>query len=190
MALSCIYRTEQRFGVSYLVDVLIGKPHDRIERNGHDKVSTWNIGGALSAVEWRNLFRQLLVNSYVESDVDLHGGLKLTQLAKPLLSGAKTLMLRKVEPRSKKSSLKTARVAPEVKDQPLFDALRALRKSIADEDSIPPYVIFHDKTLAEMVSVQPSSLSEMARISGVGEKKLDKYGAEFLGIIRDHHTDI
>jgi ATP-dependent DNA helicase RecQ len=190
MALSCIYRTEQRFGVSYLVDVLIGKPHDRIERNGHDKISTWNIGGALSAVEWRNLFRQLLVNSYVESDVDLHGGLKLTQLAKPLLSGAKTLMLRKVEPRGKKSSLKTARVAPEVKDQPLFNALRALRKSIADEDSIPPYVIFHDKTLAEMVSVQPSSLSEMARISGVGEKKLDKYGAEFLGIIRDHQAGV
>jgi ATP-dependent DNA helicase RecQ len=190
MALSCVYRTGQRFGVSYLVDVLIGKPHDRIEHNGHDKISTWNIGSALSAVEWRTLFRQLLVNSYVESDADLHGGLKLTQLAKPLLSGAKTLMLRKVEPRGKKSSLKAARVAPEVKDQPLFDALRALRKSIADEDSIPPYVVFHDKTLVEMVSVQPSKLSEMASISGVGEKKLEKYGAEFLGVIRDHHAGL
>jgi ATP-dependent DNA helicase RecQ len=120
----------------------------------------------------------------------LHGGLKLTQLAKPLLSGGETLMLRKVEPRIKKSGLKTARTAPEVADQPLFNALRALRKSIADEDSIPPYVIFHDKTLVEMVSVQPTSLTEMASISGVGDKKLDKYGAEFLGVIRDHHANL
>jgi ATP-dependent DNA helicase RecQ len=190
MALSCVYRTGQRFGVSYLVDVLIGKPHDRIEHNGHDKISTWNIGNELSAAEWRSLYRQLLVYSYVESDPDLHGGLKLTQLAKPLLSGGETLMLRKVEPRIKKSGLKTARTAPEVADQPLFNALRALRKSIADEDSIPPYVIFHDKTLVEMVSVQPTSLTEMASISGVGDKKLDKYGAEFLGVIRDHHASL
>ncbi|MFT5658370.1 MAG: ATP-dependent DNA helicase RecQ [Gammaproteobacteria bacterium] len=185
-ALSCVYRTGQRFGVSYLVDVLIGKPHERIERNGHDKISTWNIGGDLSAAEWRGLFRQLLVYSYVESDADLHGGLKLTQLAKPLLGGGETLMLRKTEPRAKKSTLKAARIAPEVADKPLFDALRALRKSIADEDSVPPYVIFHDKTLVEMVSLQPASLSEMAEISGVGEKKLEKYGQEFLTVIRAH----
>ena len=186
MALSCVYRTGQRFGASYLIDVLTGKPRERIERNGHDKISTWNIGNGLSAAEWRGLFRQLLVYSYVQSDPDLYGGLKLTQRAKPLLSGAETLMLRKTETRIKKSTLKVARVAPEVTDQALFDKLRALRKSIADEDAVPPYVIFHDKTLAEMVAVLPASLSEMAEISGIGEKKLEKYGDEFLHVIREH----
>ncbi len=187
-ALSCVYRTGQRFGANYVIDVLTGKPHERISRNRHDRISTWGIGTELSANQWRSLFRQLLVYDYLESDSDQYGGMRLTQRAKPLLSGGESLMLREVSRTRQKSVGRSAKPSLESADQPLFDALRALRKSLADERGVPPYVIFHDKTLYEMIASLPTNLSEMADISGVGEQKLERFGESFLSVIRDHQV--
>jgi ATP-dependent DNA helicase RecQ len=189
-ALSCVYRTGQRFGVNYVIDVLMGKPHDRITRNRHDQISTWNIGGELSNNQWRSLFRQLLVYAYIESDYDQHGGLRLTPRAKPLLRGEESLMLREVTRSSKKSRVGAGKKPVDANDQPLFDNLRALRKTLADENSVPPFVIFHDKTLLEMVAEQPKSLAEMAQINGVGEQKLSRFGEAFLSVIRTHRAGV
>ncbi len=189
-ALSCVYRTGQRFGVNYVIDVLTGKPHERILRNHHDAISTWNIGNDLSVNQWRSLFRQLLVYGYLESDIDQYGGLKLTPRAKPLLRGEESLSLREMTAARKKSRSEKNKANLEVVDQPLFDALRALRKSLADENSVPPFVIFHDKTLREMVAEKPHDLTGMAQINGVGEQKLDRFGAAFLSVIATHRAEL
>ena len=183
-ALSCVYRTGQRFGANYVIDVLMGKPHERISRNRHDQISTWGIGTELSVNQWRSLFRQLLVYDYLESDSDQYGGLRLTPRARPLLNGGENLMLREVSRTQQKSATRSARPSLEATDQPLFDALRALRKSLADERGVPPYVIFHDKTLHEMIAALPTNLSEMADINGVGEQKLERFGESFLSVMR------
>ncbi len=189
-ALSCVYRTGQRFGVNYVVDVLMGKPHERITRNRHDQTSTWNIGDELSNNQWRSLFRQLLVYGYIESDSDQHGGLRLTPRAKPLLRGEESLQLREVTRSSKKTRIRADKKPLDAIDQPLFDKLRALRKTLADENSVPPYVIFHDKTLLEMVTEQPDSLLEMTEINGVGEQKLNRFGEAFLAVIQTYQAEL
>ncbi|MFT5218942.1 MAG: ATP-dependent DNA helicase RecQ [Planctomycetota bacterium] len=183
-ALSCVYRTGQRFGVNYLIDVLTGKPNDRIAQNRHDQLSTWNIGADLSNNQWRSLFRQLLVYGYIESDGDAHGGIRLTGLAKPLLSGDETLRLREVAQGGKKARVAASKMPVDEADMPLFNELRALRKTLAEENNVPPFVIFHDKTLLEMVTEEPQSLDEMALIGGVGEQKLSRFGEAFLDAIR------
>lgn len=189
-ALSCVYRTGQRFGVNYLIDVLMGKPNERILRNRHDQISTWNIGAELSVNQWRGLFRQLLVYAYLESDIDQYGGLRLTPRAKPLLRGEENLMLRELVQRGKKTRAGVDKKPLDANDQPLFDELRALRKSLAGENSVPPFVIFHDKTLLEMVAEQPLSLAEMAQINGVGEHKLNRFGEAFLSVIQTHRGEL
>ena len=189
-ALSCVYRTGQRFGVNYVVDVLMGKPHERITRNRHDQISTWNIGGELSNNQWRSLFRQLLVYAYIESDYDQHGGLRLTPRAKPLLRGEESLMLREVTRGSKKPRVRTDKKPVDASDLPLFEELRALRKTLADENSVPPFVIFHDKTLLEMVAEQPKTLQQMAEINGVGEQKLSRFGEAFLSVIQTYQSEL
>lgn len=185
-ALSCVFRTGQRFGFNYLIDVLMGKPHERISRNRHDQISTWGIGTELSMNQWRSLFRQLLVYGYLESDSSQHGGMRLTQRAKPLLGGNENLMLREVSPVKQKPTSRSNRPPLEATDQSLFDALRALRKSLADDRGVPPYVIFHDKSLLEMIDALPTNLSEMADISGVGAQKLERFGQAFLTVIKQH----
>jgi len=184
-ALSCVYRTGQRFGTSYVIDILLGKTDERIERNRHDQISTWGIGTDLDAKQWRSVFRQLLAFAYLESDSELHGGVRLTARAKPLLKGEESLHLREVSQTSAKRSRNTNKKVIEQTNQPLFERLRKLRKSLADELSVPPYVIFHDKTLHEMAAIQPLELEHMGEISGVGEKKLEKFGKAFLREIED-----
>ena len=189
-ALSCVYRTGQRFGVNYVIDVLMGKPHERITRNRHDQISTWNIGDELSNNQWRSLFRQLLVYGYIESDSDQHGGLRLTPRAKPLLRGEESLMLREVIRSSKKSRVPADKKPVDASDLPLFEELRALRKTLADDNSVPPFVIFHDKTLLEMVAEQPKTLQQMAEINGVGKQKLSRFGEAFLSVIRTYQSEL
>ena len=189
MALSCVYRTGQRFGTNYVIDILLGKTDERIERNRHDQISTWGIGSDLSNKQWRSVLRQLLALAYLESDSDLHGGLRLTQRAKPLLSGEETLHLREVTETAGKSRKRTNRVVIEQTNQPLFERLRRLRKTLAEENGVPPYVIFHDKTLHEMAAVQPLELEQMAGLGGVGEKKLERFGKAFLHEIEEFTAD-
>jgi len=190
--LSCIYRTHERFGTQYVINILTGKDDERIQHNGHDKLSTFDIGGEHSSAEWRGIFRQLIAHGYLATDTEGYGVLKLTQKAWPLLKRSETpqtVMLRKLRKPSKakrkKSTASIQALPPQ--DQSLFEALRALRTKLAKEQNVPPYVIFPDKTLTEMAIVKPVTEGQMLDISGVGETKLSRYGKVFMNEIS--HTD-
>ncbi|MBT8123520.1 MAG: DNA helicase RecQ, partial [Gammaproteobacteria bacterium] len=180
MALSCVYRTEQRFGVSYIVDILLGKVDERIQRNGHDQISTFGIGKKFSVAEWRVVMRQLIAIGFLEIDIEHHGALRLTEKCRPVLRGEQTLQLRKMEKQEKQVSTKKAKQAVQSQDEALWEALRALRLSLAEKAGVPPYVIFHDATLQEMLKVRPTNLNDMNRITGVGEQKLERFGKKFI----------
>ncbi len=180
MALSCVYRTEQRFGVSYIVDILLGKVDERIQRNGHDQISTFGIGKKFSVAEWRVVMRQLIAIGFLEIDIEHHGALRLTEKCRPVLRGEQTLQLRKMEKQEKQVSTKKAKQAVRPQDEALWEALRALRLSLAEKAGVPPYVIFHDATLQEMLKVRPINLNDMNRITGVGEQKLERFGKKFI----------
>ena len=185
-ALSCVYRTNQRFGVNYLIAVLTGKEDERIERNRHHQLSTFGIGKELSSTQWRAIFRQLISLGHLDTDLEGHGALRLTQKCRPLLRGETTLLLRRQPRQEKKRKTETSRTQLPPWDQPLFDALRQLRLQISQEQGVPPYVIFHDSSLREMVEQHPQELQQMRFIGGVGERKLALYGQRFLEIIRQH----
>lgn len=179
-ALSCIYRTDQRFGVSYIIDILLGKTDERIQRNKHDLLSTFGIGMDYSVAEWRSVFRQLIALGYIDIDMERHGALRLTGKCRSILHGEQKLELRKQskEQNTVKKSKKNNAVRPQ--DQPLWEALRALRTALAEQHGVPPFVIFHDATLQEMVKKRPQTRSDFSRISGVGEQKLVRYGQVFI----------
>lgn len=183
-ALSCVYRTEQRFGVNYLIDVLVGIDDERIKTNQHDQLSTYGIGAELNATQWRGIFRQLIATGYLDIDINRYGALRLTKKCRTILRGEQNLLLRKQQPKqaASKPSKKQSLVRPQ--DQTLWDALRELRTEIAKENGIPPYVIFHDTTLKEMCQTRPMDMAAMQRISGVGAQKLERYGQPFLAVIQ------
>jgi ATP-dependent DNA helicase RecQ len=180
-ALSCVYRSGQRFGVNYVIDLLTAKDDARIRRNRHDQLSTFGIGAEYSAAEWRSIFRQLIAQGYLDVDLEGYGALKLTQRCRSLLRGEVRLDLRALA-RPERTKDKSPRKVPAMGhvDTPLFEALRALRRNLAEEQGVPPYVIFHDKTLQEMARTRPGRLDQMRDISGVGEQKLNRYGQRFL----------
>ncbi|MDH3609127.1 MAG: RQC domain-containing protein, partial [Gammaproteobacteria bacterium] len=180
MALSCVYRTEQSFGVSYIVDILLGKVDERIQRNGHDQISTFGIGKKFSVAEWRVVMRQLIAIGFLEIDIEHHGALRLTEKCRPVLRGEQTLQLRKMEKQEKQVSTKKGKQAVRPQDEALWEALHALRLSLAEKAGVPPYVIFHDATLQEMLKVRPTNLNDMNRITGVGEQKLERFGKKFI----------
>jgi ATP-dependent DNA helicase RecQ len=187
-ALSCVFRTGQRFGVTYLIDVLRGSENERILQSGHHQVSTYGIGTELSANEWKSVFRQLVANGYLRADPEGYGALQLTEQCRPLLKGRQTIELRK-DPVVKKTSARasggrsSAPVKDQITDQEGWEALRACRKELADKQGVPPYVIFHDTTLFGMLERKPRTLEELAEVSGVGAAKLEKYGEIFLETI-------
>ncbi len=192
-ALSCVHRTGQRFGVNYLIDVLQGKTDERIQRFGHDAITTFGIGRDLTAPEWRGIYRQLIARGLLAVDIEGHGALRLSDACRAVLRGEESLWLRRELKPTRIKKTKTARGAASPftgeRDQSLWEALRTLRRKLAEKQGVPPYVVFHDATLAEMVALRPQSLSEFAHISGVGERKLAAYGEEFVGAIRDHAAD-
>jgi ATP-dependent DNA helicase RecQ len=185
-ALSAIYRTEQRFGVNYIIDILLGKSDERIKRNGHDQISTFAIGQDLTATEWRSVFRQLIALGFIDIDIERHGALRLTEKCRPVLRGEQQLELRKLSVEEKATKEKKQKSPVRPQDEELWESLRTLRMNIASESGVPPYVIFHDATLQEMVKKRPQSKSDMERISGVGEQKLKRYGKQFLEEIAKH----
>ncbi|MFP5350706.1 MAG: DNA helicase RecQ [Gammaproteobacteria bacterium] len=197
-ALSCVHRTGQRFGVNYLIDVLLGKADERMQRFGHDAASTFGIGTELNANEWRGVYRQLIARGLLSVDLDGHGGLHLTDASRAVLRGEERLWLRRdaAKPAAAKAGKaakqKGAARAPFATDadRQLWEALRARRLELAKQKGVPPYVIFHDATLAEMVAQRPQTLAAFAQISGVGERKLAAYGAEFLAIIQTQRSDV
>ncbi len=187
-ALSCVFRTGQRFGVTYLIDVLRGSENERILQAGHHQVSTYGIGTELSANEWKSVFRQLVANGYLRADPEGYGALQLTEECRPLLKGRQTIELRKdsvVKKAAGRASggRSSAPVKDQITDQAGWDALRACRKELADKQGVPPYVIFHDTTLFGMLERKPRTLEELAEVSGVGAAKLEKYGEIFLEAI-------
>jgi ATP-dependent DNA helicase RecQ len=182
-ALSCVYRTGQRFGVNYVVEVLVGKKDERISRFGHDKLSTYGLGKDIPQVQWRTLFRQLIAHAYLDVDIENYGALRLTEKSRSLLRGEESLQLRK-QSKTKKGK-PTARRQQSVNkaDEPLWNALKDLRAELAKEQSVPPYVIFHDATLQQMMAKRPDSLAVMRQINGIGKQKLSRYGQVFLDTI-------
>lgn len=202
-ALSCVFRTGQRFGASYLIDVLLGKQTERILGFGHDKVSTFGIGQQLTETQWKSVFRQLAAAGMIISSLESKGGFNLTDKSRPLLRGEETFQLRKdPAPVVKSMGKKGAKVqrgqrmrsiSSDTEDirTDLWDELRSLRAQIARQHSLPAYVVFHDSTLKEIARSLPNSLEEMGNISGVGQKKLYMYGEQFLEVIaqykKKHH---
>lgn len=191
MALSCVYRTGQRFGVVHLIDVLLGKNNSRIEQFQHDQLSTFGIGKALSQQQWSSVFRQLVSGGYLETDIQAYGGIKLTEMARPVLKGEIDVWLRLDEDTTKRKSSKAERGArvkegyAEANEDPLWHALKAKRTELAREQGVPPYVIFHDSTLLEILNQKPGSLTELGNISGIGQAKLTRYGDDFLQVLED-----
>jgi len=185
-ALSAVHRTGQRFGVTYLVDVLLGKDDERMRRFGHHRLSVFGLGKDLSAADWRGLFRQLIARGLIGVDVEGHGSLHLAEPCRPVLRGEERLALRKetAPVRSGKKGRSTA--PPAGAGGELWEELRALRRRLATEHDVPPYVIFNDATLAELVAHRPQSLGELADIHGFGERKLAAYGKALLDVLRDH----
>ena len=185
--LSCIYRTGERFGQAYIISVLMGTEDDRITRFGHDKISTYGIGTEYDNRTWRAILRQLIAARLIEVDLAGHGGLSISDTGRQFLREKPQLMLRKPQAarktsRDRNGSGRTAPILPD-EDAVLFQALRERRMEIAKTQNLPPYVIFHDKTLIELAGARPASRAEMARVPGVGEAKLDRYGPAFLEVI-------
>jgi ATP-dependent DNA helicase RecQ len=188
MALSCVYRTGQRFGAGHLIDVLLGKSTPQIERFNHDKVSTFGIGKDFSQSQWNSVYRQLTAAGYLEADIAAYGGLKLTETARPILKGEQEIWLRRdatPEKRASKAerSSRLKEAFEGANDDPLWLALKAKRMELAKEQSVPPYVIFHDATLIEILNQKPQDLTAMGQISGIGQAKLERYGVAFLEVI-------
>jgi len=182
-ALSAVYRTGQRFGVNYLVEVLLGKDSERIRAFGHDRLAVFGVGGEHTLAEWRGIFRQLIARGLLSVDIEGHGSIQLTETCRPLLRGETRLLLRPETraPRTPKSKPpRAAGVFTDPADIALWDRLRQLRRDLAAREGVPPYVVFHDASLAEMVTRRPRTLDQFATISGVGERKLTAYGALFL----------
>ena len=185
-ALSCVFRTEQRFGAVHIIEVLLGHDNERIRQWGHDKLSTWGIGKDLSEKEWRAVFRQLVALGYLDVDVGGFGSLKLTPTARPLLKGLQTLSLRRAVDKKRVSQRAGPAQALDASGQTLFERLRAWRGKTAQANEVPAYVIFHDSTLAGIAAACPRDLALLGRIPGIGAKKLEHYGGALLELCRAH----
>jgi ATP-dependent DNA helicase RecQ len=184
MALSAVARTGERFGVNHLIDVLKGKETDKIWQFDHHHLPTFGVGDALDNNQWRSVFRQLVGRGYLSVDLQGFGALKLQEKCRPLLRGECEIALR-MDQKQKVAKRQTKTPLPEDVNVGLWEALRDCRRELAEEQGVPPYVIFHDSTLVEMCSVVPRTLDDFSKLSGVGERKLMKYGEAFLAAIRD-----
>lgn len=181
MALSCIFRTGQRFGAGHVIDVLTGKESDRVRQLGHDQLSTWAIGRNIERKTWQSVLRQLLAAGLITPDPEGHGGLRLSPDCRPLLRGDQTIHMRRDHtPPTRQASPAAADVDVE---SPAWQALRDWRKETAHTEQVPAYIIFHDATLAAIVAARPESLTELAAISGIGKHKLERYGQSVLDVL-------
>ncbi|WP_372610675.1 DNA helicase RecQ [Aquicoccus sp.] len=188
-ALSAVLRTEERYGAGHLVDILLGNATEKVRQRGHDTLPTFGVGTEYSRPQWQAIFRQMLGHDLLRPDPDRHGALRLTEKALPILRGEESITLRQ-------DSVRTPPDRPTVKtlvsdeDAPLLSALKAKRRALAEDAGVPAYIIFNDRTLIEMAETRPDSLDDMARIGGVGAKKLERYGVEFLSVIQGEATRV
>jgi ATP-dependent DNA helicase RecQ len=197
MALSCVFRLWERdgfgYGVGYVIDVLRGSENEKILSRGHDALSTYGIGAELSRDHWQSLIRQLIHRGYLAQDIARFSALRLTEAARPLLRGDEGLVLAVPRTRvpSKKQRVRAERAGRAAElaglpvDEALFEALRSLRKRLADEQNVPAYVVFSDATLAEMAARRPVTHADLLEVNGVGKAKLERYGDAFLALIAE-----
>ncbi len=182
MALSAALRTEEWFGAGHLIDIVMGNDTDKIRQRGHETLPTYGVGRAHSKAQWQAIFRQMMGRDLFRPDPERHGALRMTEAARPILRGEASITLRR-------DTVKMARTGPKVRemvseeDAPLLSALKAKRRALAEAANLPAYIIFTDKTLIEMAETRPANLDAMARIGGVGAKKLESYGRDFLAVI-------
>ncbi|HEX6997954.1 MAG TPA: DNA helicase RecQ [Gammaproteobacteria bacterium] len=189
--LSAVYRTGQRFGAAHVVDVLRGVANEKVARFRHEQLSVFGIGADLGAQAWRSAIRQLVVQGYLEVDHERFGALALTERSRPLLRGEVRVSFREdikrpLAAKPKERKPRAAGYTLRDADRPLWEALRECRRRLAAEQNLPPYVIFHDATLLEMIARRPTSAAELLTVSGVGQAKLDRYGERFLEVLRAH----
>ncbi len=190
-ALSCVYRSGQRFGVNHLIDILLGKNSAKITQFQHQQLTTFGIGTELDTNQWHSVFRQLVSRGYIYADMDSFGAFKLTDKCRPLLRGEESIELRKdntqlsKKQNARKSSKSKVKANVPEHGEPLWQALRALRKKLADAHGIPPFTVFHDSTLIDMITTKPGNREQLLAISGVGVSKLDKYGDQFLAVLSE-----
>jgi len=189
-ALSCVYRVNQRYGVNHIIDILRGKELTRIKSLGHDQLSTHGIGKDMSQDQWHSIFRQLIHLGYLEQDIANYSVLKLTAQAQLILSGKKKLMLAPARVKirnTKKANKPNKGRRDDVKnmdfDTDLFEILRQLRKSLSQVAAVPPFMVFSDASLVEMSSLLPRTEKQFLEINGVGHKKLERFGGDFLHAI-------
>ncbi len=187
-ALSCVYRVNQSFGIGYVVEVMRGMSNIRIREHGHDKLTTYGIGRDHSHDYWVSIFRQLIHKGLLNQNITRNSTLQLTEEARPLLRNESRLELAVPRLDTAARSAKADKLTSKHYDKKLFAKLRKLRKSIADEDGLPPYVVFSDATLIDMADILPTSYGEMLAVNGVGQRKLEKYADPFLDLIQEHLT--
>jgi ATP-dependent DNA helicase RecQ len=190
-ALSCVYRTGQRFGVKHLTDVLRGVEGDKVTRFEHDRLSTFGIGAEFDDRQWSAIFRQLVAAGLLATDEEGYGTLRLVDASRAVLRGETVVNLRrvadKVERKARRKTVRSERVRLDrdigENESALWDSLREVRARLAREQGVPAYRIFADATLLQMLREHPQSLNEMASIHGVGDMKLARYGEDFLGVL-------
>ena len=175
-------RTGQTFGAGHVIDVLTGTMTERISQRGHDRLPTFGVGRDLSKPQWQTVIRQMLGLDLIRPDPERHGGLAITLAAHPVLRGEERVTLRR-DPVARTRSATVIRTQVDDEDAPLLSALMARRRALAEAGRVPAYVIFPDRTLIEMAQSRPQTLDDMARVNGVGAKKLESYGEAFLSVI-------
>src|SRR5512147_681016 len=189
-ALSCVYRTGQRFGAGHLCDVLLGRDTERIRQWRHDRVSTYGIGKELGEKEWRAVFRQFVALRMLDVDHGVFGALRLAEASRPVLKGTQTVMLRKqAGGRPARPRVATPAAGLDVAGNTLWERLRAWRRETAKAHGVPAYVIYHDATLLELARACPGSLGRLRGVPGIGAAKLDRYGQALLEICRAHAAE-
>ena len=182
--LSCVLRLQQQAATQYVIDVLRGKQLKRLQEAGHHQLSTYGIGKDKSDSYWHNIINQLIHKGLIRVDITANAALRLTEAARPVLKGEIAIQL--ATPRLEFKPDKKAKQAPSNYDRTLFMRLKHLRKVLAEENEVPPYVVFSDATLVDMASKLPTTKDTMLDVSGVGQTKLTRYGDAFMQLIGDY----
>jgi ATP-dependent DNA helicase RecQ len=190
MALSAALRTEEWFGSGHLIDILLGADTEKIRQRGHDRLPTYGVGKAYDKRQWQAIFRQMMGHDLLRPDPDRHGALRMTQKARPILKGEASIDLRHDTIRAAKGSGPRVIALVSEEDAPLLSALKARRRALAEAQGVPAYIIFTDRTLIEMAETRPATLDAMAKVGGVGAKKLESYGRAFLEVVTGASSEV
>jgi len=184
--ISAVLRTGQRFGLGHVVDVLRGRLTDKVAQFAHDQLPTFGVGRDLPDAAWRGVARQLVGRGALDVAVENHGELVATEAARPILRGEDVIMLREdiIQPATKQAAGRKTSAAPMIgSDDPVFEALRAWRRAIAQAQSVPAYVVADDRTLAGLAARRPTNLDDLMEVPGMGRSRVDRYGVDILRII-------